>query len=239
MSLKSSTNFSEGVSRLSLAQQIIADPSLVAWFSSRTTDLTLASSSVATMKDRAGGALTLDAAAPHRPTLVGATFGTVAGVLFDGADDVLSLTGTFDRSAPFTIAAVLRAEDGVLCSSFNGVSQQTTVLVEDGQMNFNHGAGFVAADYDNGSDVLVIASSAGYRISLRVGDAQSVFAVADNNGGVATFCVGALNGLAAAPLDGRVAELWLFGAEILNPDALGTLDALRAYVAAIYPDVAI
>lgn len=241
MSLKSATNFTGGASRASLAQQLAADPALTAWFGSRATELTLEGSAVAQVVDRAGGDLTLAGNSTFRPTLANAQFGAVAGLLFDGTDDVLYMPDDFDRDGPFSIAMVVKATQGAICSSFTGAAEQTTLIVDapNARIGFNHGVGYATAPYTPGAAVLLIASSAGFRIAIRAGGQQSLNAASDNNGGAATFCVGALNGLAGAPMDGVIAEFWLFQAELLSPDAANTLEALRAYVRAIYPAVAV
>lgn len=239
MSLKSATNFSGGVSRADLASQIVAEPSLVAWFSSRASDAQATGGLVDVLSDRAGGASEMLGAGASRPSVVANQFGALSGIVFDGTDDALGLDGAFDRSQLFTIAAVMRASDGALCSSFTSISQQTTLLVQADQIAFNHGLGQAVASYENGERVLVVASFSPYRVALRVGGGQSLFSSTDGNGGTATFCMGALNQAGTASLNGAVAEFWLFQNELLNDAAFDILDVVRSYVAAIYPDVAI
>jgi hypothetical protein len=224
-------------SALSAGQDLADLPELVMWASAGTGFVNVTSTAIDRFVDRGGSGNRFDSSDPRRPLLTGAQFDGLSGAVFDGVNDLAGYTGTFDRSAPWTIAGIVKGSSGVILASYTGPGVLTSLQFGTNAITINHGNAFASAPYTYNTPALVIASSNGTRLSLSVGAVQAVPKLTDNNGGVSTLVMGALNGLGAGPMAGSIAELALFSADLRDYQNAAKLDVLQDFVRARYPSV--
>lgn len=211
--------------------------SLVVWASAQSDFVNVTSTSIDKFNDRGGGAAYFSSTLTQRPTLAASQFGALSGATFDGVNDISALTGTWDRSAPWSIATVMKGSVGSILASFQGAGLLTALLIQTNVISISHGNGFLNLPYTYNTPVLVIASSDGETLSLRIGQAAAVPVKTDNAGGLAGVYMGALNGGGAGQFSGAIGEVMIFSQDILDPANFDTLQVVFDYVRALYPSV--
>lgn len=234
-------------SSLPLGEQIVAEPSLLAWFQADAGHVTLSSNEILTMTDKAGGAGVLTpVSATRRPDLEAGALGSYSAAKFngvttaDGDSDVCVLSGVaVPSSGAYTYVAIFKPDDvsggDTVCGRFTDASTRSILNIPNGvnAINFNHGStsamshpiavdewSIVIAAFD-GTDLHYYGDGVTYTPVTAVG----------TTGGT-SFHVGALNSSGSQALDGYIADLMFFNSNVFDDPEL--LQVIKDYARLVY-----
>lgn len=225
----------------SLASRIAAMPGLRSWWRVGA-DNTLVSGAISNINPRAGASSVALAqgTADRRPVYTEGAFGTYPGADFDGVNDVL-VAGSlpYTKGGTFTWGAILEA-DAVAAAQyfmalFETVGQSSTLFVNSsGHPTFQHGNGTVTIAQDmRAQKLLLLASSNGTQIKLRVNGVDATPAATNNAQSASFLTIGASNTLGTLlPASCRISDVFVWQSDVLSfPNSIDIVEAYarRAY----------